>query len=74
MQEQGTGQQQQLLPPGRSPSDSYLELVYTFSSSPALKEQYRLFFSNHMRFGLLLEDLDSLAGGCASCKRMCVLT
>lgn len=62
MQEQGTGQQQHL-PPGRSPSDSYLELVYPFSSSPAFKEQYRLFFSNHMRFGLLLEDLDSLAGG-----------
>ncbi|GFR48797.1 hypothetical protein Agub_g10747 [Astrephomene gubernaculifera] len=53
-------------PQQRAPSDSYLELVFPFSSSKTLREQYQRFTSNNMRFGLLLEDLDTLAGDIAA--------
>lgn len=51
------------VPAKRVPSDSYLELIFPFSSSAQLREHYQRFTSNQMRFGLLLEDLDTLAGG-----------
>ncbi|EFJ49462.1 hypothetical protein VOLCADRAFT_117261 [Volvox carteri f. nagariensis] len=47
-------------------TDSYLELIFPFSSNSTLREQYQRFTSNHMRFGLLLEDLDTLAGDIAA--------
>ncbi|GIL91009.1 hypothetical protein Vretifemale_18702 [Volvox reticuliferus] len=50
----------------RAPSDSHLELIFPFSNNSTLREQYQRFTSNQMRFGLLLEDLDTLAGDIAA--------
>ncbi|GIL57596.1 hypothetical protein Vafri_12790 [Volvox africanus] len=53
-------------PSERAPSDSHLELIFPFSSNSTLREQYQRFTSNQMRFGLLLEDLDTMAGDIAA--------
>ncbi|GLC70567.1 hypothetical protein PLESTF_001009500 [Pleodorina starrii] len=55
-------QQQQQRLAQRAPSDSYLELIFPFSNNAKLREQYQRFMSDRMRFALLLEDLDTLAG------------
>ncbi|KXZ55714.1 hypothetical protein GPECTOR_2g1264 [Gonium pectorale] len=52
--------------PERPPSDSYLEITFPFSKDAQLREHYQRFFTDHMRFGLLLEDLDTLAGNIAA--------
>jgi len=49
-------------PASRRPSASFVELVYPFSSSARLREQYERFETGRVRLGLLLEDLDALAG------------
>ena len=49
-------------PESRPPSASYVETVYPFSTSRALREQYERFETGRVRLGLLLEDLDALAG------------
>ncbi|KAG2435700.1 hypothetical protein HXX76_006899 [Chlamydomonas incerta] len=53
-------------PASRAPSDSWLEMLFPFSSNAVLREQYQRFMSNSMRYGLLLEDLDTLAGDIAA--------
>eukprot|EP00198_Chlamydomonas_reinhardtii_P002737 XP_001692073.1 predicted protein [Chlamydomonas reinhardtii] len=41
-------------------------MLFPFSSNAVLREQYQRFMSNSMRYGLLLEDLDTLAGDIAA--------
>lgn len=48
----------------RNMHDSYCELVLPFASSPELLEQYTN-ASGGIRTGMLMEHLDSLAGGIA---------
>uniref|UniRef100_A0A671DYU3 Acyl-CoA thioesterase 9 n=1 Tax=Rhinolophus ferrumequinum TaxID=59479 RepID=A0A671DYU3_RHIFE len=49
---------QEGLPPRRM-KDSYIEVLLPLGSQPALREKY-LTFQNTIRFGRILEDLDSL--------------
>ena len=51
--------------PPRAPSRSYIEMLYPFSSNPTLREQYRRFETNELRYGLILEDIDTFAGDVA---------
>lgn len=46
----------------RPPSDSHLEMIYPFSSSKKLSERFRLFQGDHLRLGVLMDDLDLFAG------------
>ncbi|KAG2501728.1 hypothetical protein HYH03_000228 [Edaphochlamys debaryana] len=52
--------------PERSPADSHIELIFPFSSNATLRHQYQRFMTDRMRFGLLLEDLDTLAADIAA--------
>lgn len=45
----------------RKPSESSTEVVYKFSQDEALRDMYRNPW-NYVRFGRILEDLDSMAG------------
>ncbi|XP_034611100.1 acyl-coenzyme A thioesterase 9, mitochondrial isoform X3 [Trachemys scripta elegans] len=54
--------QQEDLPP-RKMSDSYIEVILPLGSQPELREKY-LNVHNSVRFGRILEDLDSLGDLC----------
>eukprot|EP00898_Chlorokybus_atmophyticus_P004201 jgi/Chlat1/4782/Chrsp308S04748 len=49
----------------KEPRHSWIEVVYPFSSSAFLVDQYRLFGTKYIRFGKILEDMDALAGDVA---------
>ncbi|KAI8462628.1 MAG: hypothetical protein J3K34DRAFT_527607 [Monoraphidium minutum] len=53
-------------PPPRSPSDSYLEVILPFASSPTLRDEYERFQMGRVRMGLVLEDIDSFAADIAA--------
>ena len=45
----------------KAPSDSFLSIDLPLASDPALKDQYTN-FRGGVRFGRILEDIDSFAG------------
>lgn len=49
----------------RTPAHSWAQLLLPFSRSPELQEHYKLFESERVRNGLLLEHLDALAADIA---------
>eukprot|EP00201_Polytomella_parva_P020210 CAMPEP_0175043536 /NCGR_PEP_ID=MMETSP0052_2-20121109/3247_1 /TAXON_ID=51329 ORGANISM="Polytomella parva, Strain SAG 63-3" /NCGR_SAMPLE_ID=MMETSP0052_2 /ASSEMBLY_ACC=CAM_ASM_000194 /LENGTH=522 /DNA_ID=CAMNT_0016306617 /DNA_START=280 /DNA_END=1844 /DNA_ORIENTATION=+ len=46
----------------KHPRESYVEMIYPFSSNPNLRDLYRMFRYDKPRLGLLLEDFDTFAG------------
>ncbi|GBF98047.1 hypothetical protein Rsub_10275 [Raphidocelis subcapitata] len=53
------------LPP-RALSDSYLQVILPFASSPNLRDEYERFQMGRVRLGLVLEDIDSFAADVAA--------
>ena len=49
----------------RCPADSFIQLRLAFTTNPALFSRYRLFETDRIRVGKLIEDLDALAADIA---------